>query len=679
MTFFLNVELSNSTKALGKTEEKLEKLSSKEDGLVSTTPLERLKCLESTILDLDLTRDISLWNEKFDANNATINHDARRCIELARTLCRHQKCNLTTHIFEKEYQPLYSYVRATLLVTVRQSFRKIKFPSKEATTYLLNDISNFSENRTEVTACCVWLIRLQIENNKAEAHVMGNQQPSEKFVSVIEICRPIIERVSFHFVQESQDRLSSTRIDRLPEWLLKYVRDNIFEGGPLNFVENVASIVGLELVIFQFLNEMYNLVNFILITRGFFRHEKIAGPRSNPDLLSNAVEQLFSFDSYIRDLINLEVYPKSLAQYHLVEDEDLWTWFLERQREWAVSTLFETQVSPDTAPNRVSPRAELFSALIRSIQCKATLLDTPSSYIDNVARPLHEEFADAIDETEKDLLRLMSQSNVLVETNLEENLECWIDLINGAHMAAIRLQGGMESYIDNDLADMSASMGRRRDQLLDRCAHKMVESVIKEKSKFLSYLMRCPYTLSLDEIDVDESISEDLLETTRVFSIVTSTCSERNLKNSGGLNDIISFAPMALRRNIIERITYELLNIALNQDGMTPDINHAGAQVFCRDTRALFGTDMTREEESNLPPSAMRLFDVINFMSCSHKLFREIKMAICGLVHHREPLRMHSFTEDGTLQDEAYLMIRAKGYSWMCLEDVVSVLNRRKE
>jgi len=677
---FLEIELLKSTKALQKSEEKLKKLTGHDDDLVRRTPIQRLKCLENTISDLDLARDLCLWEAKFKEDDVTLIHDARRCIDLGQTLSRHQKCDLMVYIFEKEYQPLYNYVRANLLLKMRQSFRKIKFPSKEATAYLLRDTANFSEDETEITACSVWLIRLQQENNNVENHVIeNNSDHSAKFIAVTEICRPIVERVSFHFLQESQERLSSTRIDRLPEWLLNYVRENVFEGGPLRFVEKVASISGLEIITFQFIDEIFNLINFILLTRGFFRHEKIAGPGSNPGLLSGAVEQLFSFDAYIRDAVNLEAYPKGLSQHNLVEDEDLWTWFLDCQREWAISTLFETQVSSEKAPNRVSPRAELFSALIYSIQSKAALLEKPSSYIENVAKPLYEEFADAIDGTEKDLLRLMTQSDVLVEQNLEKNIECWIDLINGAHMASIRLNGDKDGYTDKELADMGVALGRRRDQLVDSCSTKIVETVVKEKAKLISYLMRSPYILTLDEKDNEESISDDLLEPSRVLAIVNRTSNDGNPKSKGGFYEIIAFAPRALKTNIMERMAYDLLNIALNEDGMTPDITQGGAMVFCRDIRALFGLDGKKKDEINLPPLVMRLFDVIDFMSSDCKVFGEIKMAICGLVHGGEPLHMHSFTQDGTLQDEASLMIRAKGYSWMYLDDVVSVLNRRKE
>jgi hypothetical protein len=682
----LQDELDEARKSLSRTEEKLRKLeeleSRKAEHQSSSHPtslLDRLRSLNDAVESLELVRELSQWRETIkEVSPPTLGQDSRRCTELAAILCRHARHGLLVKMFQDEYQPLYRYVRAQLLLNIRQSLRRIKYPSDDATVVLVREVEALSDNDETVSAYMVWLTRVQIEHQKLQAHIDGTPLFAAKLESVVELCRPLVERVSFHFLQPSEDRLSSTRIDRLPEWLFNYVRKNIFEGGPWDFVGKVASILQMEVFLFQFLNEICQLTSFVLAQRNFFRHDKIVGWKSNPILLAGAIEQLLSFDTYIRELVRLEVYPLGLSQFHIAEDEELFLWFLNHELEWAISTLFDTPVSTETSPRRISPRAELFCALIYSIMTKASVFATPSRYIAHVGVPLCQHFLDAIHESSIELRGLLTQRRIISSEDLEKNLECWMELINGTHMAAIRLNQGTARYqVDHDLSRVGRSMDRLRDALVDECSSTLVDTVIMERAKLASYLLRASHVLALEEAVEENSddISPDLQESLAVFSKVLRVCVDiPSSKEQDELKSIISFAPMAIRSNVTDRMADKLLEVALDAHGMTPDIELSGAKTFHRDVRGLFGSPP-------LPPLAMRLLDVTTFMSMDNKPFQEMKLAISGLLHQTPvsgPLLYEEFVQDGTLLDEAVLMVRAKGYTWIHLEDVVSILNRRQ-
>jgi hypothetical protein len=670
---YLHEELEKATTKLEQAERKLQQLNKANDGLVKHPRL-RLNELNEEVESLNLVRSLSLWHEAC-SESPTLLQDASHCIALGQLLIEHENTILLQHVFEKEYQPLHGFVRPQLLLNLRQSLRTIKYPSKEATLLLNAEMNSISEDRMSTMACAVWLTRLQIMDERLRWHIDGIQSVALKLETVVELCRPIVERVTFHFLQKSDERISSTRIDRLPEWVLNFIRETAL-AGPWEFVEEIASRLKNETIMFQFLNEICQLATYVIVQRNFFRHEKIVGPRSTPVLLSGAIEQLLSFDSSIRDLVVLDVYPISLSQSLVVEDEELWNWFLASERRWALSTLFDTPVSSDIAPRRISPRAELFSAIMHSIQSKAVLFVTGGPYIARVGVPLCQAFLNAIHESSTELRGLLGQRKLLRIEDLVKNLEAWINLINGTHMAALRLNQGSNT-VEHDLSRVGRSMERLRDAIVDECCSTLVETVFMERAKLASYLMRCSHMLSLDDAsDNSVELSPDLHEPNSVFSTVLSVCSYgTSTEELEEMSSITAFAPLAIRSNVTDRLAEKFLEVALDAHGMTPDITLSGARRFHRDMQILFG-------DPPLPPLTLRLFDVTRFMKMDPKPFRELKRAISGLVQplpSLDSLHYEAFEQDGTVLDEAISMLRAKGYAWMHLEDALSILNRRDE
>lgn len=670
----LHEELEKAKAKLEATERKLQQFDGGSQNVVKR-PWQRLKELKEEVESLDLARDLAKWNDA-NTESPTLVQSSRQCVALGQLLCHHPKTDLLHYVFENEYAPLHRYVRPQILLFLRQSLRSIKYPSKEATALLRDEMSTNDDCEDEmgIMAYALWLTRLQVTDELIRAHISGLPSAPCRLESVVELCRPIVERVVFHFLQESQDRISSTRIDRLPEWVLNFIRESVMVGGPWEFVEAMALVLKIDAVIFQFLDEICQLAAYIMVQRNFFRNEKVVGPRSTPVLLTGAIEQLLSFDSYIRDIAVLDVYPLSLSQMLVAEDEELWNWFLTSERRWALSALFDTPVSVDTSPRRISSRAELFSAVIHSIRMKATLFATPSPYIAHVGVPLCQSFLNAIHESSTELRGLLGQRKLVSTEDLEKNLESWMELINGTHMAAAQLNQG-ESTVDHDLSRVGRSLERLRDALVDECSTSLVETVIMERAKLASYLMRCSHLLSLDDAPDDcGELSPDLQATATIFSTVLRVCTDSSSPDEKDeLKSVIAFAPLAIRSNVTDRVAEKFLEVALDAHGMTPEITLAGAKRFHSDVADLFG-------DPPHPPLAMRLFDVTQFMAMDSKPFQELSMAISGLVQpvpFVEPLHVAAFEEDGTVLDEAVSMLRAKGYSWMYLEEALSILNRR--
>ena len=181
--------------------------------------------------------------------------------------------------------------------------------------------------------------------------------------------------------------------------------------------------------------------------------------------------------------------------------------------------------------------------------------------------------------------------------------------------------------------------------------------------------------LSLDDaLDDSGELSPDLQATATIFSTVLRVCTEvSSPDNQEESTSVSAFAPMAIRSNVTDRVAEKFLEVALDAHGMTPEITFAGAKCFHSDVMALLG-DLPH------PPLAMRLFDVTKFMTIPPKSFHELSMAISCLVQvdpFVEPLHIGAFEEDGTVLDDAVSMLRAKGFSWMYLEEALSILNRR--
>lgn len=672
---WLKKELETVENKLAKNERKRQR---SQDGIAAepSSPMQRLFQLNDEVDCLELGKDVRQWASANEPSN--LMEEAEQYINLGELLCRNEvpppskARRFYDTLLTQEYQPLHKYVRSKLIMALRRYLHEACYPSEEGCLQLSNACQDFDAKQdSSVASICFWLDRLQKANSSVQAHVNGNDNVSMGPSDVIvELCRPLVERVQFHFVEQS-DRLTSKRIERLPEWLLGFIKEHAFEGGPWDLVEGGISRI-VDDAPFLYMSQMVQLAQFVLVERNFFRNDVVI---SNPLHLTHGIEQLLLFDNYTRDLLpEHQRPPVGLSQSVVAGDEDLWKWFIDRERESTLTTMFETDAS-ERPPNRVSPRSEIFCALIYSIQSKASLFETPGPYLSRVAVPLCQNYLEAVHTTSTDLRNLLSQRKLPSDRDLNTNLEMWIELINGTHAAAMSLLQGNARQGDHDLARVGRSFERLREALIDECAMTIVETLLMERAKLAAYLMKCSHVLASSEAVDNKGLSPDLYDVMSILSLVVEKCSD----SSGSIteSDVDQFGPTAIRLNVIDRLADKFLEVALDVHGMTPDLYLQGCLVVAEDVKTLF-----HGLRSSL---ADRLLNVTKFMTMDNKGMHGLRMALFGLSQatpnapEESPLLSYThFAADGTLANEATSMIRAKGYG-LHLEDAVSIMNRRSD
>jgi hypothetical protein len=728
---------------------------------------DRLGSLDRAADDLLLAQDVAAWvksiqlsstreEEEEEENDQHIGiiQDAQDCVALGEILCRHAprgsitastRTTLYTNLFQQEYLPLYKYLSKQLVASLRRDLQRSNYPSSEACRKLIKQSRQPQQQSVNAKAAdtawyrivqyCIWIRNLQAMHKRVIKAAQGTTLPDDAMDPVLlELCQPLVEKVRFHFVTKSNDRPASSRIDRLPEWLLSYITDNVLQGGPWELIVSALAPAlagsstgngnGTYHLPLDFLNELVRLVQWVLGERNFFRDAKIAGHASKPALLCNAVEQFIQFDDAIQNLLengdssnsnddddpNIQMQHQkrrllSLMDIFIAGDEELLQWWLERERETVFFRLFQdepeqtdtdtgTMDATTTTPallHRVSPRAELFCALIRSIQAKAAVFSFSGPYLHYVASPVCLQFLDVLQETAGELRQRWSspkrRSSVLTDVDVRTNVTKWIELINGTHMAAEVVACTEWTQDDEpdlsgreDLARFGRSLVKLEDVLLDEFAASFVDTFLLERARFAGYLMRCSHLLASDDMDAAEStdVSPDLQETHRLLGTFLNVCDEILVETGAdqaaaeAVSEIAGFAPRGMRDRALDRVASHLLEVALDVQGMTPDLFRPGAMAFARDVNSLFA-------ESLVPPSALRLLDILELMTLESRQLAQLGNTLCGLAGQSPPLNEEYFTDDSRLFEEAMSMIRAKGLVWIELGDVFVILNRRRD
>lgn len=734
----ISSEIESVASALQIAEQKKLQLRKANENAGHESPSSRLRRLERSANELLLARDISKWMEAtiWDGSSGeALFRDSKRCASLCSLLCQHstQPSPLFRQVFEDEYMPLYDYVCDELLFSLRECLERVQYP--ERTVDLLQGLDIASD----ISSCCAW--RMHVESSHVsllrslQKQVGGiGQMPLDAIV--LELCRPFVERVRFHFLDNA--RLASGRIDRLPDLLLGYLREHIFapDGawdfivdrlssihcksdqfvagstdimqGALEFAStpSVLSPTGSQPVDFIdlpvcFLNELIRIIQWVLGERNFFRHHEVAGPESNPLVICNAVQQLLQFDDFLlgllREIDSSLAYQRRLlrlADIFVAGDDDLLQWWLTQEREVAYNRLFENPPD-DASVNRVAPRAELFCALMVSIQAKASVFSFSGPYLSHVAAPLCVQFLDAIHESSTELKQTIQRRRTLNDSELQIVCEKWIELINGTNMAA-RLLCAEDSEQSDELRGANAShdldrFGRSlhnlRQVMIDDFGVAFVETLLMERARFAAYLMRCPHLLGhdgfMDTFDSTEdfqeaSLSPDLRETARILALFIHVCDGSSLTTAAtasfgrevqGSSD---FAGTRMCEGVLTLVADKLLEVAMNFQGETPDLLTGGCAVFARDVHSLFGSAL-------LPLEALRLLDISRVMAMDSAGLVHIGGVLCGLAGLPAPLPEDAFMGDERLHEEATSMVRAKGLAFAEVEDVISVLNRRRD
>jgi len=618
-----------------------------------------------------------------------------------------------------------------------------------------DDTGSRDTDFSRLATACEYLIRLEYVHDKVlqrvgdqQRQVPGRQrEPGGVDLIVLEFCRPFVERLRYHFVEKKGgDSERSGRVDRLPEWLFSYLREHFLaDGGPWDLIaeglatatppssyslpkdaatvdDDVHAGTALAELPLHVLNELVRMIQWVFGERNFFRDTAVSGPNSKPLLLCGAVQQLLLFDQELHDLL-----PRGPAYRHrllslmdvfVAGDDELLQWWLEREKEAAFAALFDDQAIAKTPAlvHRIAPRAELFCALMKSVQAKTALFSFSGPYWSYVAAPLCTQFVDMIHETVLDLRQRLSRRTVLEkEGALEPILTEWMELINGTHMAAQVLlsssedgdgvdsvgevdqkQGrGESSTLDpnQDVIRFGRSLQNLEGVLVEEFGKTFVEVCLMERAKFASYLMRCSNLLLMDRSEDEDwtaspslmdlasvtSVSPDLGETVRLLGKFSRLCDDASMmymddedERAKEAREAAQFAPRAMLELVLNLVADKLLEVELNYLDMTPDLLHYGCAVFEGDIKALFGTAL-------LPPLALRVVEISRVMAMESTSLAQIGSALCGLAGHPAPLTEDLFEADERLYEEAMSMLRAKGLVWVQLGDCLSILNRRRE
>jgi hypothetical protein len=703
--------------------------------------------LESASVTLDNNNNNNNNNNNSD-DNVLISAQAKLCDDLAKiVILKHADTMLDTcpYMYEDAYLPLFQYVHEYLVGMLRQELQSSRYPTAKGCRELLDTSSG-----ARLTNICELLTRLEVTHEKILQAVVGidDAETSSSGINtsnstvLLEVFHPILDRIYFHFVNTGVDndddgdinngKITATRIDRLPEWLFNYINKNILQdGGPY---EVISKMIGPHLAM-PFCQELIRLIQWVIVEqRNFFEDPAIAGFQSNPQVLYQAVEQFLIFDTTLIELLadtntNAAIVVdvdsgvqsetdtssfRGLMDVLIVPNDCLFDWWLQRERESVFSTLFPDDDGDDDdddggdhenilkAPlaRNISPRAELFCALIRSVQLKASTLTSPSKYLREVAVPLCSQFVDSLHHTSVDLRnRLIQKCNS--EHDIVTNINKWIDIINGTKLAAEVLltkertwhheketASSVSSQSDHDLARFGRSLERLVEVMMEEFATTFVETTLMEHAKFANYLMLSSHLLADPEWDVECVMGEgdlmgvtvELRDTNINLQYFQQTCDsiirrrkltndvpDRLILEADEQENLASFAPLGMRSRVVNQIVDKLLEVALN--GVTPDIWLKGATVFARDVYGLIGSDCDI-------PAVNRLLEVTRVMTMDYEKFSHLSNALCNLMGSDGFIDIEVLTTDTTLREEATSMLKAKNINYPL--DAISILNRRR-
>uniref|UniRef100_A0A7S4M6V3 Uncharacterized protein n=1 Tax=Odontella aurita TaxID=265563 RepID=A0A7S4M6V3_9STRA len=788
------------------------------------TDVQRLAKLKGEVESLSLAADFAACRKRVEFSlPSSLFAETQQSLALAKVLSRHEPLPAGSpglyRVLLDRYKALHKYVRARALLSVRRSLRKCNYPAESGCDILSDGLAPWNENcdvnDESFSTAASALVKLQLMHDHLMHHIGHYENSSyiQKLDLIDELCRPVVKRVCYHFVENASElaennthnipakdvqdeppRSTGSRLDCLPQWLFHYMKDVILEG-PYDFLKEdlqpllnrwmeelqkeisddewneersaVVSWHEYEASSSYFLSEMVKACEHVLEARNFFQDPSVVGKHVNPTFLSNAIEQMLMFDSFISNLLIDETYPGKnqskrentdinaprraslpmrpprLVDNFFASNAVLLGWWASMDKHYMLSMLSATsegdasgsyaRVSGVIAGKLpISPTAETFLSLLHSARTKAEAIGFPDgrrTYVAKAIVPLCMHFMDSMHKHASAMRDLLIQRKrggaPPTDENLRKNFVCWIELITGTHLASAALSHGGSGEVvtlgaDEDLARVGRSLERLCGAMVDECGSSFVETVLSERAKLASYLMRCPHMLSSrSAVPPDHiSLSPDLNEVAHILCIALGVCDEvlREVREAFGpsperkshqrsstvapeemhATTSLGFAAKSIDANIARRLEEKLLEVALDIHDMVPVIGYGGAQQFQHDMQILVGAfgcrDATKLIDSGASPTTLgtfkRLFDATAFMSLDDKTFFSLREAIYGLVRSsdaaalgdefsEEELAYDVFAADGTLSDEARSMLRAKGFSRLNVEDALSVLKRR--
>jgi hypothetical protein len=318
----LQQELAEAERALEENDRQRQALdtSAHDDATSSIAPPEplpvQLSRLETTANELLLIQHIAEWKKQYSnlSDEDSLVGVVWQLEQLKDILLQVDESSDTfERLVEDEFLPYSEYLYEELKFQLRRLLQQSQYPSSEGCRELLDQKGVPGGSFSDLVETCSAMLRLVHAQKQVVQHVgLTLDDLLDADVILRELCRPFVERVDYHFIQQQQqdstNRPTAQRIDRLPEWICSYVKEHALEKGPWELIQSLsASLSSSEYcssLSLDFLNELVRLVQWVLGERNFFRHALIAGPDSSPMHLMNAIEQFLRLDEHIQSLVS---------------------------------------------------------------------------------------------------------------------------------------------------------------------------------------------------------------------------------------------------------------------------------------------------------------------------------------------------------------------------------------
>jgi hypothetical protein len=266
-TEYLQKELTAAEKALEENERKFLSQEDHVEAEAAAEPvLKRLKRLDREADDLLLTKEAAEWAQSFAIDStADLETELESLEALGSLLCRHENkaSELYRKLYEEEYLRQQDYLQSWLIASVRKDLKTAKYPLPEGCSNLLWQCKNNTPGSAfqSIATNCNSLTRLEEIHRQVTSHVRGTSAAAGLELTLAELARPFVERVKFHFVDSPSERPTSKRIDRLPEWLLNFLKDHIFESGAWELISEGLMESTYTNLALDFLNEVIRMVS----------------------------------------------------------------------------------------------------------------------------------------------------------------------------------------------------------------------------------------------------------------------------------------------------------------------------------------------------------------------------------------------------------------------------------
>lgn len=722
---------------------------------LSATPLSKLKSMEDNIDTIALAHDYHCVTSKYSHTttsgapnkSALLTPMIQFCRKLGTVLLHHDppqqeqfSTSTTCHYqsmydeIRQQYERLYRHLRARLLLDLRGVIRSSGFPSKQACEVWISELKVWSKNQYALVGYMIpnekngrddgrgqetclgfifWsLIELDVLRQTVLEHILGEQscgnQKSLSFMN--ELIRPILDRVRYHFLQhvnggttgkhevadathEKAIRFTSSRLDRLPEWVLIYIKEIMMENGVWNVLHDcvkpmtraVTALLNEEIskhdawteltsprkakvekVDFFFISEMIRLTKYVLDKRKFFRDASIIGGDRNPNKqfvplpLCNAIEQFLQFDQFVSELINDDGYEASydglsrFSQELICCDDAMFNWWIHLEKYQSFQQIKSAMTSagqPIETQRVLADVAECFLAIQDSLQKKQSYILDPNrreQFVKSIEIPLCMDLMELMHTKAARLRDEVTRNNrfdILNNGLLRSNINEWIKVISSTHVVALILLNRPTQDDGGDLERVGLSFDNLSKAMMEEFSSIFVETILMERAKLASYLMQCAYTLSSCPDHVQTlNLSPSLNETVHVLQVFCGSCFDARSDfvrsaMQGTLVDKFkhSFFDCAveLERNVAHLVEEKFLEVALDINDMIPDIDEYGAKQFYFDTQNVsskFFADLVEEVE----PEFSRLEDTSALMSSDDEIIKSLKSALVCLVSSQD-------------------------------------------